>query len=411
MNSSLGSRQYIETTEQFSAHNYSPVPVVISEGEGIWVKDVEGNLYMDMLSAYSALNFGHKNKRINAVAIDQINKLSLTSRAFYTDLFGVFCRELAEFCNMESVLMMNSGAEAVETAIKAARKWGYEKKKVAPDRAEIICFNNNFHGRTTTIVGFSTSSDAKTNFGPFTPGFLICPFGEIDLLREKISPNTVAILIEPIQGEGGVIIPPEGYLREIRKLCDENRILLIADEIQTGLGRTGEVFCCDHEGVKPDMYILGKSLGGGLVPVSAIVSSREVMEVFTPGSHGSTFGGNPLACRVGLEVLRLIREEEPHKMARESGAYFLKKLSAIKAPCIEEIRARGLMIGIDIDPTYGSAKDFCKKLKEEGVLCKDTRKRTIRFAPPLAITREEIDWALKRIEKVFTASQKVTNKA
>lgn len=397
----LSSRDHIQLTEQFGAHNYAPLDVVVAAGEGCWVTDVEGRRYLDMLSAYSALNFGHRNARIERVAIEQLKTLTLTSRAFYNDQFGLLCRDLASLCGLEMALLMNSGAEAVETAIKAARRWGYENKGVPAERAEIICFNNNFHGRTTTIVGFSTSEESRHHFGPFTPGFRLAPFGDLEAVAQLINEHTVAVLIEPIQGEGGILIPPTGYLRELRELCRERKVLFIADEIQTGLCRTGEVFACTHEQVQPDAYILGKSLGGGVVPISALIGTRELMEVFTPGSHGSTFGGNPFACAIAREVLAIIADEQPHERARELGDWFGEELRSMKSPHVLGVRQRGLMIGVDIAPAYGKAKEVCKELKAQGVLCKDTREQTIRFAPPLTITRDELAWALERIRTVL----------
>lgn len=397
----LKSLDHIELTETWSAHNYSPLDVVLERGEGVWVWDVEGRKYLDMLSAYSALSFGHRNKRIHNAAVSQMERLTLSSRAFYNDQFGLFCKELAELCEMEAVLPMNSGAEAVETAIKLARKWGYEKKGVEKDKAEIICFADNFHGRTTTIISFSDSEIAQQGFGPFTPGFKLATFGDIEACKRLINKNTVAILFEPIQGEGGVLIPPVGFIKALRKLTQDNNILLIADEIQTGLCRTGRVFACEHEEVKPDLYILGKSLGGGIVPLSAVIGPRNIMDVFTPGTHGSTFGGNPLAAAIGREVIAIIHEEQPQKASKELGEYFLNGLKKIKSPVIEELRGRGLFIGIDIKENFGKAKPWCKKLKEKGLLCKDTREQTIRFAPALTIDKIELDWALETIAGVL----------
>lgn len=400
----LSSEQHIELTEQYGAHNYAPLPVVISRGEGAWVWDVEGHRYLDMLSSYSALNFGHRHPRLLKAAHDQLDLLTLTSRAFYNDQVGPLCKDLAEFCNLDSVLLMNSGAEAVETAVKMARRWGYQRKGVPEDRAEILCLGGNFHGRTVSIISFSTSAESRKEFGPFTPGFKIVPFGDSDAVRAAISPMTVAILIEPIQGEGGVIIPPDGYLRALRALCDEHNVLLLADEIQTGMCRTGKRFACDWEGVLPDAYMLAKSLGGGIVPISAVIAKRDLMDVFTPGSHGSTFGGNPLACAVAREVLAFIREERPEDRSRELGDWFGSSLRAMASPYIGEVRQRGLFVGVDIRPEFGKAKEFCKKLKAVGILCKDTREQTIRFAPPLTISRSDLEWGLQQIRTVFTKS-------
>ncbi len=394
-------RDYIEMTETYSAQNYGPLEVVIKSGKGVWVEDVEGRRYIDFLSAYSALNFGHCNPRINKVAHAQLDALTLTSRAFYADTLAYLVRDLAKFCRKDRVLIMNSGAEAVETAIKAVRRWAYDIKKVPEGQAEIIVFDGNFHGRTTTIVGFSSSADSKRGFGPFTPGFKLVPFGDIDAVASAITPNTAAVSVEPILGEGGVIIPPDGFLKQLRELCTKNNVLLIADEIQTGMCRTGKIFACDHEGVDPDVLILAKSLGGGIIPISCIAANDNVMQVFNPGSHGTTFGGNPFACAIAREVIALINEEKPHERAAELGAYAVSRLRSIKSKVIKEVRGRGLMIGIDIDPAAGTAKDFCKKLKYAGLLCKDTRSQTLRMAPPLVITQEELDAGLAIIEKVL----------
>ncbi|RIL05219.1 MAG: ornithine--oxo-acid transaminase [Proteobacteria bacterium] len=397
----MKSDDYIKLTETFSTHNYSPLEVVLERGQGAWVWDVEGKKYLDMLTAYSALSFGHCNPRIVAAAQAQMQKMTLISRAFYNDQLALFSKELAELCGMDLVLLMNSGAEAVETAIKAARRWGYTKKKVKADSAEIITFEGNFHGRTTTIVGFSTSASSKENFGPFTPGFVSVPYGDLEAVKRAITPNTVAVLFEPIQGEGGIIIPPTGFIKGLKELSLQHKFLLLADEIQSGLCRTGELFACDHEGVKPDAYIVAKALGGGILPVSAVVGSSELMSVFTPGSHGSTFGGNPLACAVGREVLNIIREERPQQRAKEMGEYFLSQLKTIKSKKVAAFRGRGLLIGVDISPSYGKAKKVCSEFLREGILCKDTREQTIRFAPPLNIDKADLDWGIERIRKVL----------
>lgn len=397
------SKRHIDLVETFGAHNYGPLDVVLSQGQGAWVTDVDGQRYLDMLSAYSALNFGHRHPRLLAAAIRQMERLTMTSRAFYNDQFGPFCEELAHFCGMEMVLAMNSGAEAVETAVKAARRWGYEKKGVPVPEAHIICFEGNFHGRTTTIVSFSSEADSRQGYAPFTPGFSIVPYGDVEAVRAAITPHTVGVLVEPIQGEGGVIIPPPGFMRELRTLCSQQRVLLIADEIQTGLCRTGAYFCCDHEQVKPDMYLLAKSLGGGIIPVSAVISSKEVLGVFTPGSHGSTFGGNPLGCAIAREVLQLIKDERPEERTRELGDYFISELRKMKISPVTEIRGKGLFVGMDIDPAYGPAKKFCKALKKHGILAKDTRKQTVRFAPPLIIERADLEWSLSQIQETLKA--------
>lgn len=397
----LSSADHLKLGEQFTAHNYSPLKVVLSRGQGAWVWDVEGKQYLDMLAGYGGVNFGHCNPRFMRCAVEQLGRITLTSRAFYSDQIGPFCKELAEFCGLDLVLPMNSGAEAIETAIKAARRWGYQVKGIPEDRAKIICLTGNFAGRTTTIVSFSSVAAYRAGFGPFTPGFVLAPYGDFAALEALVDQDTAAVLVEPVQGEGGIIIPPAGYLRQIRELCDARRMLLIDDEVQTGLCRTGAVFAVEHEAVKPDLLVLGKSLGAGITPISAVVGTREAMEVFTPGSHGSTFGGNPFACAIAREVLAYIREERPHERAVELGAYLQEQLSAIKSSKVREVRGRGLMIGIDIDSAYGPASKVCYALKDCGVLTKDTREQTIRFTPPLTISREQIDWAMPRIRSVL----------
>lgn len=393
--------QHIELVERYAAHNYHPLPVVVARAEGVWVEDADGRRYMDMLAAYSAVNFGHCNPVLIAAAREQLDQVTLTSRAFHNDQLGPLCRELADLCEMEAVLPMNTGAEGVETAIKTARKWGYTRKGVAPDRAKIICCANNFHGRTTTIVSFSTDPLCREGFGPFTPGFEIISYGDIDALRQAIDEDTVAFLVEPIQGEAGIIVPPPGYLRQVRDLCTEKNILLIADEIQSGLGRCGATFCCDTEEVKPDVFILGKALGGGIMPISAVVSSRDILSVFQPGNHGSTFGGNPLACAIARRVVTLLRTNEYQNNARELGAYLVERLRAIRTDKVKEIRGRGLWVGLEFRPEAGTARHYCEKLMAEGMLCKDTHEQTMRLAPPLCITRDELDWALERLERVL----------
>jgi len=397
----LTSVDFINLAETYSAHNYHPLPVVLSRGKGVWVWDVEGKKYMDMLSSYSALNQGHLHLRIVEAAKRQIERLTLTSRAFHNDQFGPFCELLCKIASQESVLLMNTGAEAVETAIKAARKWGYRVKGVEHDRAEIIVCENNFHGRTTTIVGFSSEEQYRDGFGPFGPGFRMIPYSDLDALRAAIGPNTVGFLVEPIQGEAGIIVPHEGYIREAARICQENNVLLMLDEIQTGLGRTGKLFCYEYEDVKPDILIVGKALGGGLYPVSAILASRKVMDVFTPGDHGSTFGGNPLACAIGAESLKVIVEENLADRAAEMGEYFMKRLRSIASPHVKEIRGKGLLIGVEVKEASGTARPFCERLMELGILAKETHHQVIRFAPPLVITREDIDWAIERIKKVL----------
>jgi len=390
--------------EQHAAHNYHPLPVVIAEGEGAWVTDVEGERYIDMLAAYSALNFGHRHPRLVEAAHRQLDRLTLTSRAFHNDTFPVFCRDLAALAGKDMVLTMNTGAEAVETALKTARRWGYDVKGVAPDRAKIVVADGNFHGRTVTIVSFSTDPSAKAGFGPFTPGFEVVPYGDIDALRGAIDDDTVAFLVEPIQGEAGVIVPPAGYLRAARALCTERNILLMADEIQSGLGRTGTTFACEHEGVVPDVYVLGKALGGGIMPLSAVVANRDVLGVFRPGEHGSTFGGNPLACAIGIEVIDMLRDGSFQRASAELGTRLLEALRAAALPQIAAVRGRGLWIGIDLVPGAGEARAACERLMERGILAKDTHEHTIRLAPPLCVRREDLDWALERILDVLSTS-------
>jgi ornithine--oxo-acid transaminase len=393
--------QHIELVERYAAHNYHPLPVVIGKADGVWVEDADGKRYMDMLAAYSAVNFGHRHPELIAAAREQLEKVTLTSRAFQNDQLGPFCQELAELCGMEMVLPMNTGAEAVETAVKTARRWGYTRKGVPEGQAKIICCQNNFHGRTTTIISFSTDPVCREKFGPFTPGFEIIEYGNIEALRRTIDAHTVAFLVEPIQGEAGIIIPPDGYLREVRALCSEKNALLIADEIQSGLGRTGTTFACEHEDVKPDVYILGKALGGGIVPISAVVSSREILGLFTPGSHGSTFGGNPLACAVARKVIEILGTQKYQNSARELGRYLVEQLRAIRTHKVKEIRGRGLWVGIEFKKEAGVARKYCEALMHEGLLCKDTHAQTMRLAPPLCITRDELDWALQRLRKVL----------
>jgi ornithine--oxo-acid transaminase len=396
--SGLLTAELIALAEQHTAHNYHPLPVVVSEAEGAWVTDVEGKRYLDMLSAYSALNFGHRHPDLIRAAKDQLDRLTLTSRAFHNDRFGPFCQELAELCAMDMVLLMNSGAEAVETALKTARRWGYDVKGVPEGRAKIVVCDGNFHGRTITIVGFSSDPSATEGFGPFTPGFVSVPFGDAEALKTALDdPDVVAFLVEPIQGEAGVRIPPEGYFREARRLCTERNVLLLADEIQAGLGRTGTTFACDHEGVKPDIYILGKALGGGILPVSAVVSRAEVLGVFRPGEHGSTFGGNPVACAVGSKVLALLRTREYQQRSRDLGAWFLQRLREEAPTSVSEVRGRGLWFGIELTPEAAPARAVCERLLELGVLAKDTQETTVRLAPPLMVSRGDLEWALERI--------------
>jgi len=394
-------KKYIEEAERYSAHNYHPLDVVLVKGEGVWVWDVEGNKYLDMLSAYSALNQGHRHPEIVKALVEQAERITLTSRAFHNDKMGPFLKKLCEIAGFEKALPMNTGAEAVETAIKAARKWGYLKKKVEKDKAEIIVCENNFHGRTTTIVGFSSEPQYRYGFGPFTPGFKLIPYNDPKALEDAITENTVGFLFEPVQGEGGVIVPDEGYYRKVREITKKHNVLLMADEIQTGFGRTGRLFALEHEGVKPDILIVGKALGGGVYPVSAILADNHIMDVFTPGDHGSTFGGNPLACAVGMAALDVLVKEKLPERAQELGEYFMGELRKINSPAVKEVRGKGLLIGVEIKEEYGDARPFCERLKERGILAKETHKQVIRFAPPLIIKREEIDWALERIREVL----------
>ncbi len=398
----MKSEELIRLEETYGAHNYKPLDVVISRAQGVWMWDVDGNRYLDCLSAYSAVNQGHCHPRILRALVEQAGRVTLTSRAFRNDQLPLLEQELCELTGYEMTLLMNSGAEAVETAIKAARKWGYTVKGVARDRAEIVVCAGNFHGRTTTIVSFSTEPQYRDGFGPFTPGFRIIPYGDAQALEEAITEDTVAFLVEPIQGEGGVIVPPAGYLKAVREICSRHRVLLMADEIQTGLGRTGRLFACDWEGVRPDVLIIGKALSGGFYPVSAVLASREVLGVFRPGDHGSTFGGNPLACAVAREALRVIVEEDLPARADRLGQYFLGRLSRIESEHIREVRGRGLLLGVELRQEAGGARRFCEALREKGLLCKETHEHVIRFAPPLVITEEEIDWAMERIEPVLT---------
>jgi len=393
--------ELLELAERHAAHNYHPLPVVIAEGEGAWVTDVDGERYLDMLAAYSALNFGHRHPRLVAAAHRQLDRLTLTSRAFHNDTFPVFCRDLASLAGKDMVLAMNTGAEAVETAIKTARKWGYDVKGVAPDRAKIVVADGNFHGRTVTIVSFSTDPTAQVGFGPFTPGFEVVPYGDTDALHAAIDDDTVAFLVEPIQGEAGVIVPPEGYLRAAREICTERGVLLMADEIQSGLGRTGTTFAVEHEGVVPDLYILGKALGGGIMPLSAVVADRDVLGVFKPGEHGSTFGGNPLASSIGTEVIGMLREGSYQRASANLGGWLLQALRDAALPQVTEVRGRGLWIGIDLDPGTGTAREICERLMARGILAKDTHESTVRLAPPLCVSREDLGWALERIVDVI----------
>jgi ornithine--oxo-acid transaminase len=387
--------------ERHTAHNYHPLPVVIAEGEGATVTDVDGRRYLDFLAGYSALNFGHRHPRLIAAAHAQLDRVTLTSRAFVHDRFADFCRGLAELCGTELVLPMNTGAEAVETAIKVARAWGYRVKGVAPGRAEIIVAAGNFHGRTTTIVSFSTDPDARDDFGPYTPGFVVVPYGDLAALEEAITPDTVAVLLEPIQGEAGVLVPPPGYLAGVRERTAAAGVLFIADEIQSGLGRTGRTFAVEHEGVVPDMYVLGKALGGGIVPVSAVAADRRVLGVLRPGEHGSTFGGNPLACAVGTEVVALLRTGEFQRRSADLGERLHAGLTALTGRGVVAVRGRGLWAGVDIDPALMTGREACERLAARGVLVKDTHGSTIRLAPPLVVTAAEIDHATAQLAAIL----------
>lgn len=391
----------IAVEEQWGTHNFRPLDIVVARAEGAWIYDVDGKRYLDCLSSFSAVSQGHCHPRILATLQEQAHRVTLASRAFRNDQLPFFCAELAQLCGMESVLPMNSGAEAIETAIKAARRWGYQRKGIPDDQAEIIVFDNNFHGRTTTTVGLSSEQAYREGFGPFTPGFIRIPYGDIDALRAAMTPRTCAILIEPIQGEAGVVIPPPGFLRAAADLCHQQNALFVADEIQTGLGRTGRMFACDHEAVKPDMYVLGKSLSGGFYPVSAVVSTRAILDLFGPGSHGSTFGGNPLGCAVARTALRVLQDEGLVARSAELGAWLLNAVRTLSHPDIVDVRGRGLMVGIEF---RGPARPYCEALKDRGVLCKDTRGRVIRLSPPLVIGADDLAWAVEQVRAVLAGT-------
>jgi ornithine--oxo-acid transaminase len=398
----MNSREYIDLEEKYGAHNYHPLDVVIERGEGVWVYDVEGNRYLDCLSAYSALNQGHVHPQILKVLTEQAARVTLTSRAFRNDQLPLFYQELSAMTGYGMSLPMNSGAEAVETAVKLARKWAYRVKNVPRYQAEIIVAGGNFHGRTTTIISFSTESSYREDFGPFTPGFTAVPFGSFTALEQAITPNTAAVLLEPIQGEAGVIVPPAGYLHQVADLCRRENVLLIADEIQTGLGRTGKLFACEHEGVRPDVVVIGKALSGGFYPVSAVLADEPILGLFQPGEHGSTFGGNPLGAAVARAALRVIREEHLIENAGEQGRYLIEQFAEIPSRHVKEVRGKGLLIGVELTPEAGGARRFCEALKSNGILAKETHTHVIRFAPPLIIQRETIDWALPKIRAVLT---------
>ncbi|WP_420641790.1 ornithine--oxo-acid transaminase [Candidatus Leptofilum sp.] len=394
----MKSQRFIELDETYGAHNYHPLDVVIEKADGVWVYDVDGKKYLDCLAAYSAVNQGHCHPGILAAATEQMHKVTLTSRAFRNDQMGPFLKELCDLTNYEMALPMNTGAEAVETAVKAVRKWGYETKNVPANQAEIIVCEGNFHGRTTTIIGFSSEESYKHNFGPFAPGFVMIPYGDAAALEAAITPNTVGFLFEPIQGEGGVIIPPAGFIKEAYDICQRHNVLFVADEIQTGFGRTGKLFACDHEGVKPDVTIVGKALSGGFYPVSAVLSDRNVLGLFHPGDHGSTFGGNPLGAAVGRAALNALVDGDLVERSRELGEYFKGRLQRVESDHIKEVRGKGLFIGVEL---HTRSRRFCETLQERGILCKETHENVIRFAPPLVISKEEIDWAMEHIEPVL----------
>ena len=400
----MNTQEYIQIEERYGAHNYHPLDVVIDRAEGVWVYDVDGKKYLDCLSAYSAVNQGHVHPKILAALLDQAKKVTLTSRAFRNDQLPLLNKELSEMTGYEMSLPMNSGTEAVETAIKLARKWAYQVKDVSRYDAEIIVCKGNFHGRTTTVVSFSTEPLYKDDFGPYTPGFVTVPYGDSAAIGKAITPNTAAVMLEPIQGEGGVIVPPEGYLREVANLSKKNNVLFIADEIQTGLGRTGKLFACDHEGVRPDMMLIGKALSGGFYPVSAVLADEPIMGLLKPGEHGSTFGGNPLGAAVARASLRVIREENLAARAEMLGTYFMEQLAEIPSSHVKEVRGKGLLIGVELKPEAGGARRFCEALQERGILAKETHQHVIRFAPPLVIDKETIDWALPSIREVLYMS-------
>ncbi|MCQ6265470.1 ornithine--oxo-acid transaminase [Fictibacillus sp. WQ 8-8] len=399
MRDMIKTENIISKTEQFGANNYHPLPIVISKGEGVWVYDPEGNKYMDMLSAYSAVNQGHRHPKIIQALKDQADRITLTSRAFHNDQLGNFYEKVTDLTGKNMVLPMNTGAEAVETAIKTVRRWAYDVKGVPANQAEVIACEGNFHGRTMTAVSMSSDEEYKRGFGPMLPGIKLIPYGDLEALKQAITPNTAAFIMEPIQGEAGIVIPPEGFLKQARELCKENNVLFVADEIQSGLGRSGKLFACDWEEVVPDMYILGKALGGGVMPISCVAADKDILGVFNPGSHGSTFGGNPLASAVSVASLEVIEEENLVERSLQLGEHFLNELKSIDNPVITEVRGRGLFIGVELSE---AARPYCEKLKEEGLLCKETHENVIRFAPPLIISNEDLDWAIDRIKKVLS---------
>lgn len=398
MATNVNTNDLIAKTMKYGANNYHPLPIVISRAEGVWVEDPEGNKYMDMLSAYSAVNQGHRHPKIIQALKDQADKVTLTSRAFHNDQLGPWYEKVCQLTNKEMVLPMNTGAEAVETAVKTARRWSYDVKGVADNQAEIIACIGNFHGRTMTAVSLSSDDEYKRGFGPMLPGIKLIPYGDLEALKAAITPNTAAFLIEPIQGEAGIVIPPEGFMKAAFELCKEKNILFIADEIQAGLARTGKMFACEWEGIEPDMYILGKALGGGVFPISCVVANKDILGVFNPGSHGSTFGGNPMACAVSIAALDVLIDEKLADKSLELGEYFINKLKEIKNPLIKDVRGRGLFIGVELTEP---ARKYCEQLKDQGLLCKETHDTVIRFAPPLVISKEELDWAIERINNVL----------
>jgi len=400
----MNARDYVAIEERYNAHNYKPLDVVLTRGSGVWVEDVDGNRYLDFLAAYSAVNQGHCHPRLVKVMVEQAARLTLTSRAFRNDQLPLLARELCELTGYEMMLPMNSGAEAVETAIKAARKWGYEVKGVADDQAHILACHGNFHGRTVTIISFSPQEQYREGFGPFTPGFELIPYGDATALEAAIKPNTVAFMVEPVQGEGGVIVPPEGYLRQVREICDRHQVLLVTDEIQSGLGRTGKLLAAEHEGVRADIVTIGKALSGGMYPVSAVLGSRKILGLFQPGDHGSTFGGNPLGSAVAREALKVLVEENLIERAAELGDYMLARLREMTSPYVQQVRGKGLWAGIVLRPEAGGARRFCEALRDKGVLAKETHYNVIRLAPPLVISREELDWGLERLAQVLAPS-------
>jgi len=405
----MNTQEYLNQVDKYSAHNYHPLPIILSRGEGVWVWDIEGNKYLDCLAAYSAVNQGHRHPAILDAARQQLDRLTLTSRAFHNDQMGPFLQELCEFAGYERALPMNAGAEAVETAIKAVRRWGYRVKGIPDDQAEIIVCENNFHGRTTTVVSFSSEPSYKADFGPLTPGFKIIPYGDAEALEKAITPNTAAFMVEPLQGEGGVVVPSDGYMECCAAVCKQNNVLLVADEIQTGLGRTGKKFCSDWDGVRPDVMVVGKALSGGFYPVSAMLSDSEVMDVFKPGDHGSTFGGNPLGAAMARAALRVLTEENLADRALELGNWFMGRLRDMNSPHVREVRGRGLMIGVVVKDESGPARPFCEGLMERGILAKETHEQVIRFAPPLVVERDDLEWTLGHVAEVLQATSPVTS--